>query len=237
MTDFVPVKALRKTYDAPVTAPDNVTYADTAVSIDDARINVVDALRGIALLLILLVNVWYFSSGYAFQLVSDPAYGPLDRLVAGAVELLFAMKAYLLFSFLFGYSFTLQLDSAARRGAAFGWSFLRRLSGLFMLGALHAVLLFHGDILTAYALLGLVLLAVRRIDPRTALFAAAFVVGAIAFVVGLAAVHGAAVVTDEASAVAAGARSTQALRGGLGDVALEHLRSLPGMFGALVVQG
>ncbi|WP_433288671.1 DUF418 domain-containing protein [Micromonospora sp. CA-244673] len=209
----------------------------SAENTDDARINVVDALRGSALLLILLVNVWYFSSGYEFHLVDDPAYGALDRLIAGAVELLFAMKAYLLFSFLFGYSFTLQLDSAARRGATFGRSFLRRLSGLFVLGALHAVLLFHGDILTTYALLGLVLLAVRRTEPRTALFTAAIIVGVIAFVVGVAAVLGAAVVPDEAAALTAGARSTEALRGGLGDVVLEHLRSLPAMLGALAVQG
>ncbi|SCL70788.1 uncharacterized protein GA0070606_5515 [Micromonospora citrea] len=203
----------------------------------DDRINVVDALRGSALLLILLANVWYFSSGYEFHLVDHPAHGTVDRLVAGAAELLFAMKAYLLFSFLFGYSFTLQLDSAARRGVAFGWSFLRRLSGLFVLGALHAVLLYHGDILTTYALLGLVLLAVRRIEPRAALLAAAVIVGVIATVIGLAAVLGATVVPDEAAAIAAGARSTEALRGGFGDVVLEHLRSLPAMLGALAVQG
>lgn len=201
------------------------------------RINVVDALRGSALLLILLVNVTFFASGYAFHLVDDPAYGPLDRLVSGTVELLFAMKAYLLFSFLFGYSFTLQLDSAARRGTAFGRSFLRRLSGLFVLGLLHAVLLFHGDILTTYALLGLLLLAVRRIAPRTALIAAAAIVGLVAFLAGLAAVLGATLVPDEAAAVSAGLRTTEALRGGLGDVIVEHLRSMPAMLGALVVQG
>ncbi|MCO1613178.1 DUF418 domain-containing protein [Micromonospora tulbaghiae] len=204
---------------------------------DDARINDVDALRGIALLFILLANVWYFSSGFEFHLVDDPAHGTVDRLVAGAAELLFAMKAYLLFSFLFGYSFTLQLDSAARRGLAFGPSFLRRLSGLFVLGALHAVLLYHGDILTTYALLGLVLLAARRTEPRAALLAAAVIVGVVATVIGLAAVLGATVVPDEAAAIAAGARSTEALRGGLGDVVLEHLRSLPAMLGALAVQG
>ncbi|MEU7760979.1 MULTISPECIES: DUF418 domain-containing protein [Micromonospora] len=204
---------------------------------DDARINVVDALRGIALLFILLANVWYFSSGFEFHLVDDPAHGTVDRLVAGAAELLFVMKAYLLFSFLFGYSFTLQLDSAARRGVTFGPSFLRRLSGLFVLGALHAVLLYHGDILTTYALLGLVLLAARRTEPRAALLAAAVIVGVVATAIGLAAVLGATVVPDEAAAVAAGARSTEALRGGLGDVVLEHLRSLPSMLGALAVQG
>ncbi|MBY8870601.1 DUF418 domain-containing protein [Micromonospora sp. PLK6-60] len=204
---------------------------------DDARINVVDALRGTALLLILLVNVAFFRSGFAFHLVDDPADGVLDRLVAGAVELLFAMKAYLLFAFLFGYSFTLQIDSAARRGAAFGRSFRRRMAGLFAIGAVHAVLLFHGDILTTYALLGLVLLAVARIAPRTALVVAAAIVGVVAFAVGVAAVLGATLVPDQAAALAAGAQSTQALRGGIGAVVLEHLRSLPAMLGGLAVQG
>lgn len=210
---------------------------DDAQTKQDARITIVDALRGVALLLILLVNVEFFASGYPFHLVDDPAHGALDRLVAGVVELLFTMKAYLLFSFLFGYSFTLQLDSAARRGAAFGPSFLRRLTGLFVLGALHAVLLFYGDILTTYALLGLVLLAVRRIEPRTALLAAAAIVGVIAFLIGLAAVLGATLVPDEAAALTAGEQSTQALRGGLGDVVLEHLRSMPAMLSGLAVQG
>ncbi|MBG6104342.1 uncharacterized protein IW249_004756 [Micromonospora vinacea] len=202
-----------------------------------ARISAVDALRGSALLLILLVNISFFSSGYDFHLVDDPTRGTLDLLISGAVELLFAMKAYLLFAFLFGYSFTLQLDSAARRGAAFRPAFLRRLTGLFVLGVLHAVLLFHGDILTTYALLGLALFAVRRIEPRTALVAAAAIIGGIAVVVGIAAVLGATLVPDEAAAVDAGARSTLALGGGLGDVVLEHLRSMPAMIGGLAVQG
>lgn len=204
---------------------------------NDTRIDVVDALRGSALLLILLVNIAFFSSGFAFHQVQDPAYGALDLLVVAVVELLFAMKAYLLFSFLFGYSFTLQLDSAARRGVPFGPAFLRRLAGLFVLGTLHAVLLFQGDILTTYALLGLVLLAVRRIEPRTALLAATAIVGVIAFGAGLAAVLGATLVPAEAAAVAAGTRSTLALRGGPGDVIVEHLRSMPAMLGGLAVQG
>ncbi|WP_345630477.1 DUF418 domain-containing protein [Rugosimonospora acidiphila] len=203
----------------------------------DARIGDIDALRGLALLLILLVNIAFFASGYPFQLVHDPADNGFDRTVSLAVELLFAMKAYLLFSFLFGYSFTLQLESAARQGVEFTRRFRRRLLGLFVLGALHAVLLFQGDILTTYALLGLVLLAARRIQPRTALIAAAWIVGIIAFFIGVAAVLGATLVPDQAAAIEAGARSTAALQGGLGDVIGEHLRSLPAMLGTLLVQG
>lgn len=203
-----------------------------------SRIVDVDALRAAALLLILVVNIAYFASGYSFQLVSDPAHDSWgDQAVGWLVEALLAMKAYLLFSFLFGYSFTLQLDSAARRGVDFAPRFRRRLAGLFVLGILHAVLLFQGDILTTYALLGLVLLAMRTVRVGTALRVAVLVTGGIGFLLALAAVGGTQLVTDPAAALAAGQRSTEALQGGIGSLIVEHLRQLPAMFGALLVQG
>ncbi|MGC5287397.1 DUF418 domain-containing protein [Micromonospora sp. DT231] len=202
------------------------------------RIVDVDALRAAALLLILIVNIAFFASGYAFQLVPDPAHDSWgDQAVVWLVEALFAMKAYLLFSFLFGYSFTLQLDSAARRNVDFAPRFRRRLAGLFVIGILHAVLLFHGDILTTYALLGLVLFAMRRVSVGTAVRIAVLVTGGIGFVLALAATGGVELVTDPATALAAGQRSTEALQGGLGSVIAEHVRQLPAMVGALLVQG
>ncbi|WP_433266960.1 DUF418 domain-containing protein [Micromonospora vinacea] len=203
-----------------------------------SRIVDVDALRAVALLLILVVNIAFFASGYPFQLVPDPAYDSWgDQAVLWLVELLFTMKAYLLFSFLFGYSFTLQLDSAARRGVDVAPRFRRRLAGLFVLGILHAVLLFQGDILTTYALLGLVLLAMRGVRVGTALRVAVLLTGGIGFVLALAATGGTQLVTDPATALAAGQRSTEALQGGIGSLVTEHVRQLPAMFGTLLVQG
>lgn len=134
------------------------------------RIDDVDALRGFALFGILVVNIGAFASAYYGTGVAPPAFaGPVDHAVRWLVSLLFETKFYLLFSFLFGYSFTLQLDAAARAGAAFVPRFLRRLSGLAVLGIGHGVLLYHGDILTTYALLGLALLLLRRLTPAMAL--------------------------------------------------------------------
>lgn len=203
-----------------------------------SRILDIDALRAVALLLILFVNIAYFVSGYAFHLVPDPVHDSwLDRTVHWLIEALFATKAYLLFSFLFGYSFTLQIDSAVRRGVDIVPRFRRRMIGLFVLGILHAVLLFQGDILTTYALLGLVLLAMRKVSDRTALRTAVLLTGVVSFLLALAATSGTQLVADEAEAIAAGQRSTEALQGGLGSVIVEHVRQLPGMFGALLVQG
>ncbi|MGP3952548.1 DUF418 domain-containing protein [Streptomyces sp. 7N604] len=124
-----------------------------------------------ALLGILLVNVQVMAGPYGSS-GGDPSASPVDRAATWMITVLVAMKFYPLFSFLFGYSFTLQMSAAERDRAAFAHRHLRRLTGLFLLGLAHAVLLYVGDILMAYAVLGLVLLAVRNAAPRTAVRAA-----------------------------------------------------------------
>ncbi|CPI56070.1 Predicted membrane protein [Bordetella pertussis] len=134
------------------------------------RLAHLDALRGFALFGILVVNIGVFASVYYGTGLPDPAFSrPLDQWVNVLVAVLFESKFYLLFSFLFGYSFTLQIDAAQRAGAAFAPRFLRRLAGLAVLGLAHAVLLYHGDILLTYAVLGALLLALRRTAPERAL--------------------------------------------------------------------
>ncbi|MCK8678200.1 DUF418 domain-containing protein [Streptomyces lichenis] len=123
-----------------------------------------DVLRGFALLGILVVN--------ARVLGGVPAPRPEgmspDRLAALAVGTLAEAKFYLLFCFLFGYSTALLTRRAApppyRSHTA---RYLRRLGALSVLGAGHAVLLFAGDILTLYAVLGLLLYPLHRLRPRT----------------------------------------------------------------------
>ena len=134
------------------------------------RLAQVDALRGFALFGILVVNIGVFASPFYTGGIHDPAFSrPLDHAVGWLVAWLFETKFYLLFSFLFGYSFTLQMTAAERSGAAFTPRFLRRLLGLAALGLAHALLFYQGDILLTYALLGLVLMACRAMDPGRAL--------------------------------------------------------------------
>ena len=134
-----------------------------ATSSQPSRLLRLDALRGFALLGILVVNIATFASAYYGAAVPDPQFSrPIDQLVRWVVACLFETKFYLLFSFLFGYSFTLQMSAAEHSGTAFVPRMLRRLLGLWLLGAAHAVWLYHGDILATYAVLGLILLALRR---------------------------------------------------------------------------
>ncbi|MES4886075.1 DUF418 domain-containing protein [Streptomyces sp. NPDC000349] len=143
------------------------------------RVREIDVLRGFALLGILLVNV---------TAMAGPNMGPGGELRVSRVDetadwlltTLVSAKFFPLFSFLFGYSFTLQKASAERDATPFAPRHLRRLTGLFLLGLAHGVLLFPGDVLMDYAVLGLVLFAVRDIEPRTAVRAAACLVTGVA---------------------------------------------------------
>ena len=124
------------------------------------RIEVVDVLRGFALCGILALNILAFKAPG-----SIPSFGVadawIDRLASSAVVLFAQSKFFTLFSFLFGMGFSMQLLRAERRGVPFAPLFLRRLLVLGVIGAAHHTLLWDGDILLRYALIGLLLLAVR----------------------------------------------------------------------------
>ncbi|WP_037151843.1 DUF418 domain-containing protein [Rhizobium freirei] len=145
---------------------------------DRDRITNIDALRGFALFGILQVNILAFSSVYyGTGLPATDGWSSLDAVLAFVISAVFELKFYLLFSFLFGYSVTLQMQSAQKADVAFLPRMLRRQAGLFLIGAIHALVLFHGDILTTYAVLGLLLLALREVRGGFKIrLAAAFVV-------------------------------------------------------------
>jgi uncharacterized protein len=190
----------------------------------------VDALRGFSLLGILVVNIAFLASGYRMAGLAEPAFhSPLDWGVRWTVTLLLENKFYLLFSFLFGYSFTLQLDSAARLDRPFVPMFLRRLAGLFLLGLAHAVLLFPGDILTTYAAVGVALLVLRRITPRAAMLLAAGLTALLALgfvLLALMAMAGHDMSGTVAGGAAEATRSDAALGSGFWEIVAEHVRKL-----------
>lgn len=127
------------------------------------RIEIIDILRGFALFGVLLVNMHNFGS----YVVAAPVHA-----AAGAfTHAFFTMKSMSLFSFLFGLGIALQLQRANARGVSFFPVYWRRAFGLFAIGFLH-MLIYPGDILRTYALLGFVLLMFWRRTSRTVLLAA-----------------------------------------------------------------
>ncbi len=130
------------------------------------RIEALDVLRGVALFGIFIMNM----PGFTHSLFTPP--GPhesgLDSLVVTLRELLFAGKFNLMFGLLFGIGFSLQLGrlEAARPGGDATLVYARRLAVLLAIGLVHAGLLWTGDVLVVYAVLGFVLLALRRLPDR-----------------------------------------------------------------------
>jgi uncharacterized protein len=133
------------------------------------RIVVVDILRGFAVLGILLVNMLSFS-GYFYTPTQE--MGAAHRLATLLIKFIAQAKFYTLFSFLFGWGMAIQMRRAAQRDSPFVPLYVRRLLILLGIGLVHAILIWEGDILVNYALLGLVLLFFRKRSNRTILIAA-----------------------------------------------------------------
>lgn len=119
-----------------------------------------DALRGLALGGILVVNIQWFSSAYQWRGLPEPSHhGQWDMVCRWLITFFFEGKFYPLFSFLFGYSLVLQLGMGETTTSVFRAK--RRQWALLALGLVHGVLLFPGDVLLTYGLLGALLLRWR----------------------------------------------------------------------------
>jgi uncharacterized protein len=124
-----------------------------------SRIGAIDILRGIALFGVLMVNLITEFRVDVFQQFISPAppMPMLDRFVVSGVSIFFELKAFALFSFLFGVGLAIQFDRLAKTSRRFQL-LVRRLVVLLAFGLIHIFLIWNGDILTQYALLGLIAL-------------------------------------------------------------------------------
>ena len=151
------------------------------------RIVTLDILRGMALLGVLVVHGnWVFNQLWFFAPENQAALSrfSLDAVAYFGIETLFEGKAITIFSFLFGLGIALQMGRAREKGIRVVPFFSRRLAILFVIGVFHAVLLFHGDILIVYAVLGFILLLFRARTDRTLLLWAGGIVMAAVLIFG-----------------------------------------------------
>jgi uncharacterized protein len=123
------------------------------------RIDAIDVLRGIALFGVMAINItseFRVSIFEQFLARRHPA-SPLDRIVETILTLAVDLKAFALFSLLFGIGLAIQFErlSASPRRIML---LIRRLVVLLAFGLIHLCLIWNGDILTEYALAGLVVL-------------------------------------------------------------------------------
>jgi uncharacterized protein len=143
------------------------TESLNAIDVDE-RIGLIDALRGFALFGVLIANLPVLSGADYLpeDLASRLPTAGADKIVERIIAFLIDGKFITLFSFLFGVGFSIQLERARRAGLGVS-RYARRLGVMLALGVAHATLIWWGDILTVYALLGFVLLLFRRASDRT----------------------------------------------------------------------
>jgi uncharacterized protein len=131
------------------------------------RILFLDALRGFALLGVLVANMYSHGGYFFYTPLSTIPTVSLDKTLEWCLHFLVDGKFYSLFSLLFGIGFALQLE---RKGQNIHSFFLKRLSILFLFGVLHALFLFVGDILMVYAITGVFLLFFKKNHLKWAIF-------------------------------------------------------------------
>ena len=141
-----------------------------------ARITSLDLVRGVAVLGILLMNAVHFKFGGGpyFNLSAGGSETPLDWAVGILGEVFVDQKFMGLFSLLFGAGMVLFIDRASRKGRRAVALNLWRNALLLLIGVLH-FLLWDGDVLMAYAVSSLFLIALRKL-PSWALISLGVVV-------------------------------------------------------------
>ena len=136
------------------------------------RIAQLDIIRGLAVVGILVANLPAFALPAAayFSPLAWGGTGVADRIAWFVTFVLVEGKMRGLFSMLFGASMLLVMDRAAAGGRSPAAVHLARMAALFAIGLVHLYLIWWGDILAHYALVGTVALAFARARIRLLLF-------------------------------------------------------------------
>jgi uncharacterized protein len=139
---------------------------DIALAKKSNRIEVIDVLRGFTLLGIILVHFTeqYYAGQPPKVHENYGAHNLADMIVLGFIGIFISGKFFMIFSFLFGMSFFIQLDKSDD-SPAFLFRFAWRLIVLFIIGLVHH-LHYRGDILTIYAVLGFGLLLCYKLPDK-----------------------------------------------------------------------
>ena len=136
------------------------------------RIGELDVLRGFALLgvfVVHFVSAAFFLLPLDEELASRWQADPIQRSALLFSDVFFLDKANTLFAVLFGIGFWVMMERLQARGGNFERIYTRRLVGLLLIGAVNLFLIFPGDVLHEYALIGFVLFALRGLQVRTLL--------------------------------------------------------------------
>lgn len=133
------------------------------------RIELLDVIRGFALVGILFANIlsWSGIKFLDFDIIKSFGNFEDDKMLYNILKYFVDTKFYTIFSLLFGIGFGLQI-SKNKDNPSFPPLYARRLIWLLIIGSLHAAI-WSGDILMLYALMGFIMLLLRNIEQKSKL--------------------------------------------------------------------
>ncbi|RIM72984.1 DUF418 domain-containing protein, partial [Staphylococcus arlettae] len=130
------------------------------------RLFELDALRGMSLLGIVLMNILIFSFPYDNIDLTKHLSG-FDVTIIRSVKLIIISSFYPIFTFLFGYGLAIMYQNTQRKQLRFYPIIYRRLFFLLVVGLLHGYFIFSGDILFTYAVTGMVAVLLIKLSKNT----------------------------------------------------------------------
>lgn len=138
------------------------------------RIEMVDALRGFAIMIIFIIHVQEHFNIFNFPSADNqPEWlNILDASIFRLIFSMFAGKSYSIFALLFGFTFYIQYHNQELKGKDFGYRFLWRMLILFGFGLINSLFFPAGDILFIYAIVSISLFIVRKWSSKTILIIA-----------------------------------------------------------------
>lgn len=143
------------------------------MTLNNNRLHVVDAIRGFAIISIMLLhNLEHFDVYFLPPNLPDWMVR-LDKIVWDTSFFLFAGKSYALFALLFGLTFFIQSDNQKNRGKDFRVTFVWRLILLLVFGIINSAF-YQGDILTIYAVIGVLIVPFAHLSNKIVFCVAIF---------------------------------------------------------------
>ena len=151
-----------------VSSFDETIVADAEPVVPNDRIQSIDMLRGIAVLGILVMNVYVFAMP-TVATTNPLAFGGTEPWNLGtwfATHIFFDLKFMTIFSMLFGAGLVMMMQRAEARGTKYVVVWYRRSLWLLMFGIVHGYLIWMGDILYSYAIAGMFVFLFRHRSPK-----------------------------------------------------------------------
>jgi len=139
----------------------------------NARLHVADALRGIAIIGIILIHNLEHMNFYWFPETTNAWMIFFDKITWNGLFFVFAGKMYSIFALMFGLSFFIQNDNQMQQGKDFSLRFVWRMTLLLIFGVVNTFF-YNGDILFSFALYGMLMPLFARLSTKAVVFLTCF---------------------------------------------------------------